>query len=74
MSSSSSSNNVEDQSCPEALSCVVDEAIAMVKAEMQHPSTRPPMLHCRYINRDREVAYERLYRDYFVDDCAYSPT
>jgi hypothetical protein len=73
MSFFSTSDDVEDQ-VAEALSCIVDQAIVIIKVGMEVPSTRRMGLHRCYINRDREAAYERLHRDYFVDDYVYSPT
>jgi hypothetical protein len=67
MSSSSSSYDVKDQ-VVEALSCVVDQAIAMVKAGMEGPSTRWSRLRRCYVNRHREVADEMMHYDYFTDE------
>jgi hypothetical protein len=63
MSSLSSNDDIEDQ-VVEALSYNVDQAIVMVKAEMEGPSRRQLRLRRRY-------THERLYRDYFADDHVY---
>jgi hypothetical protein len=65
MSFSSSSDGIEYQ-VAEALYCTVDQALIMLKAEMEGAPTRWPRLRRRYVNRDHEVAHERLHHDYFA--------
>jgi hypothetical protein len=55
-----------------ALSCDMEEAMAMLTAEAASSSSRPWLKrHRRCVNHDREATHLRLHHDYFNDDCVY---
>jgi hypothetical protein len=65
----SSSNSSEmDNQIVMAFSCVMNEDMSIIKVEKvavaaASSSTRRPKSHRRYVNRDHEVAYVRLWHD-----------
>jgi hypothetical protein len=54
----------------------MEEAMSILQAKeaattVASSSTRGPKRRRRYVNRDYEMAYFRLWHDYFDDDCVY---
>ena len=68
--SSSSSNSSEGMqgAMIDAFQAECEEAMHNLEAESSRPRRRR-----RFIRRDREGAHDRLYDDYFADDCNYPP-
>jgi hypothetical protein len=63
--SSSSSSDIIGELIVDVLSCDMDQAMTMLTAAMEGPSTQRVKRHRRYVNRDHKMAHVRLYHDYF---------
>ena len=67
-SSSSSSDGIE--------AVMIDAFQEEYEAEMLNVEAEPrrPRRHSQFIRRHRVGAHDRLYDDYFADNCAYPPS